>query len=138
MALNVQGMTLAIGDGASPEAFTTISGVSNLAGPTGGRELIDVTAINSTGKEYLVGLVDYGDITSTLFYEPANTQHALLWTAFIAAGQTTTNFRITFTDSPATTYTFAALVQGFPHDFAADAAVSVNLTLKISGAITKA
>ena len=138
MALSVQGTTLAIGDGASPEVFTTISGVANMTGPTGGRELLEITAINSTGREYLVGFPDYGELSFTLFYTPANTQHAALFTAFQLSGQTATNFRITFTDSPATTYTFAALVQGFPHNFQNNAAVEVNCVLKLTGSITKA
>lgn len=136
-AISAQGTLLKIGNGASPEVFTTISGVGNLAGPTGSRELIDVTALDSTGREYLVGIPDYGDITFTLFYAPSNTQHAALFTAFQLAGQTATNFTITFTDSPATVYTFAALVQGFPHNFSTNAAVEVNLSLKLTGAIAK-
>lgn len=134
-AIAAQGTLLKIGSG-SPETFTTITGVSNLAGPTGSRELIEVTGLDSTGREYLVGLPDYGDITFTLFYAPKNTQHAALFTAFQLAGQTATNFTITFTDSPATIYSFAALVQGFPHNFATNSAVEVNLTLKLTGAMS--
>jgi hypothetical protein len=136
-AISAQGTLLKIGNGGSPETFATITGIGNLAGPTGQRELIDVTGLDSTGREYLVGIPDYGDITCTLFYAPLNTQHAALFTAFQLAGQTATNFTLTFTDSPATVYSFAALVQGFPHNFNTNAAVEVNLTLKLTGAIVK-
>ena len=134
-AISAQGTLLKIDSGASPQAFSTITGVSNLSGPTAQRNLINVTGLDSTGYEYLVGLPDFGDITFTLFYAPHNTEHALLWTAFNLAGQTATAFTLTFTDSPATVYHFNALVQGFPHNFAVDAAVEVNLTLKLTGAI---
>lgn len=136
-AIAAQGTLLKISNGGSPETFTTIKGVSNLAGPTGSRELIDVTGLDSTGREFLVGIPDYGDITFTLFYAPQDTQHAALFTAFQAAGQTATNFTITFTDSPATIYSFAALVQGFPHNFSTNSAVEVNLTLKLTGSVVK-
>lgn len=134
-ALSTQGVLLKIGSG-SPETFTTIKGVSNISGPTGSRELIDVTALDSSGREYLVGLPDYGDLSFTLFYAPQDTQHALLFAAFQAAGQTATNFTLTFTDSPATVYSFAALVQGFPMNFQGNSAVEVNVTLKLTGAVS--
>ena len=132
-----QGTLLKIDSGASPQVFSTITGVTNLSGPTGSRELIDVTGLDSAAREYLVGMPDYGDISFTLFYAPQNAVHALLFTAFQLSSQTATAFTLTFTDSPATVYSFNALVQGFPHNFQTNAAVEVNVTLKLTGAVTK-
>ena len=135
-ALSSQGMTIGIGDGASPEVFTTISEVNTIDGPGGQANEIDVTDLSSTGKEFKLGLQDEGDITLDINYIPGNTQHALLRTR--RASGAIGNFRITFTDSPATTWTFAALVKGFSVSNAVDGVTTASVTLRVSGSITEA
>ena len=133
-ALDSQGMTLASGDGASPEVFTSITELSNIDGPGGQATEIDVTDLLSTAKEYRQGLKDEGDVTCDLNYIPQNTQHALLQTD--RSNQTLRNYRITFTDSPATTWTFLGFVKGLSISNGVDNVTKGSLTLRVAGDIT--
>lgn len=135
-ALSSQGMTLGVGDAASPEVFSAISEISNIDGPGGQANEIDVTDLDSTAKEFILGLQDEGDITIDINYIPGNTRHAAL-RADRSAG-TQRNYRISFTDSPVTTWTFAALVKGFSISNGVDGKTTASVTLRVSGAITEA
>lgn len=135
-ALLSQGMTIAAGDGASPEVFTTIPEVNSIDGPGGQANEIDVTDLSSTGREKLLGIQDEGDITVEINYLPGNTTHAQL-RSDKAAG-TKRNYRITFTDSPATTWTFEALVKGFAVSNSVDEVNRTSVILAVSGSITEA
>jgi len=135
-ALVSQGMTIAIGDGASPEVFTTITDVTDIAGPDGSASEIDTTDLSSTAREYRLGLTDNGNVTLTVNFKPQDTQHALLRTKSISGAET--NFRITFTDSPATTWTFAAFVKGVPISNSVDGVTTASITLRVTGAVTEA
>lgn len=136
-ALTSQGMTIGIGDGASPtEAFTTIAEVKSIDGPGGQTAEIDVTDLNSTAKEFVLGLQDEGDITLDMNYIPSNAQHAALRT--LRGNGNENNFRITFTDSPNTTWTFGARVKGFTINNSVDSVTGLSVTLRVTGAITEA
>jgi len=135
-ALVSQGMTIGIGDGASPEVYTTIADVISISGPGGSSAVIDTTDLSSTAKEKRMGLPDEGQVTLEINYIPANVQHALLRST--RAAQTLVNFRITFTDSPMTTWTFAANVLGFSISNAVDAVTTASVTLEVTGSITEA
>ena len=136
-ALDSQGLTIARQDPtASPEnSYQTISEVSNVSGPGGQANEIDVTDLSSTAKEFRMGLQDEGTITLDINYIPANTQHAGLRTD--RANQTLRSFRITFTDSPNTTWTFSAYVLGFEVSNAVDDVTKASVTLRVSGSITE-
>lgn len=135
-ALSSQGMTIGIGNGASPEVFTTIAEVKSIDGPGGQANEIDVTDLSSTAKEYVLGLQDEGDITLDINYLPANTQHAAIRT--LRGNGNVNNFRISFTDSPVTTWTFAARVKGFSISNAVDGITGASVTLRVTGSITEA
>lgn len=128
-------MTIGIGDGASPEVYTSISEITNISGPGGGASEIDTTDLNSTAKEFRLGLVDNGSINLSLNFIPANTQHALLRTRSISGA--VNNFRMTFTDSPATLWTFAAFVQELSVENGVDGVTTGSVTLRVSGTITE-
>ena len=135
-ALEAQGMQIKIGDAASPEVFTAISEVKTFSGPGGSATVIDVTDLASSAKEKRLGLPDEGQLSFTINYIPTNTQHDLLRTNRDA--RTLTNFKLVFTDdSPATTWSFSAYVQGFSVSGAVDGVVEANITLEITGAITE-
>jgi len=135
-ALTSQGMTIAVGNGASPEVFTTIAEVKSIDGPGGQSNEIDVTDLSSTAKEYVLGLQDEGDITLDMNYIPSNVQHAQLRSDRAAGTQR--NYRISFTDSPVTTWTFAARVKGFSISNAVDNVTGLSVVLRVSGSITEA
>ena len=135
-ALEAQGMLIKIGNGASPQVFTTISEIKTFSGPTGSAAVIDVTDLSSTAKEKRMGLADEGQLSFTINYIPDNTQHTLLRTQ--RASREETDFKMVFTDdSPSTTWSFSAFVTGFAVSGAVDNVVEANVTLEITGSITQ-
>lgn len=137
-ALASQGMTLKVGDGASPELYTTISDLSDISGPDGSAGEIEVTDLSSTVKEYKRGLTDNGSVAGTLMFIPANTQHAQLRADFVSATEVARSYRITFTDSPQTTWTFSGYVASLPISNSLDGVTTASLSIRIKGTITEA
>ena len=134
-ALDSQGMTIKRGDGASPEVFTTIPEVTEIGGPGGQAAEIDVTDLSSTAKEFRMGLQDEGQITLQMAWIPTNTVHSGLRTD--RTNQTLRNFQINFTDSPSTTWAFAAFVLGLELTNSVDEVTRATVTLRVSGAVTQ-
>ena len=98
------GTLIKIGDGASPEEFTTIPNVtSDISGPTIGQDFADFTHMESTGgfRERKATFKTGGQVTFTCTYENGNTQHEALVTAALANPATLTNFTITYPDTSA-------------------------------------
>jgi len=134
MALKSQGITLARGDGGNPETFTAIAEITDFTGPGGQANEIDVTHLTSTGKEFLMGLKDEGTFTFNGNLVPSDAAQTGLRTD--RDNQTKRNFKLTLTDNPATVLTFAAFVQGFSISAGVDDKINLDVTLRISGAVT--
>jgi hypothetical protein len=97
---------------------------------------IDVTDLDSTGKEFFPGLADNGDLTLEINYLPSDAGQAAIRTAFESS--LIKDFKVT---SPqGTTYTFEALVKNFPTipKASVDGVQSGSISFKISGSVTKA
>ena len=135
-AMVTEGITIQRGDGASPEVFTTIGELTDFDGPSGQAAVIDATHFQSTGKEKVIGLPDEGQFTVSGNYVQANAAQAGLITDRNA--RTLRNFKITFTDSPATVWTFAAYVLNFSVSGAVDDKIPFSVTLEISGLVAVA
>lgn len=135
-ALESQGMKIQIGDGATPtEAFTDIPEVKTFNGPNGSASIIDATDLSSTAKEKRMGLQDHGQLQFTVNFLPSNTNHALLMTA--KSDRQARNFKLIFTDTPSTTWSFAAFVTSVAISGGVDGIVEGNVTLEITGDITE-
>jgi hypothetical protein len=140
-ALDSQGVTLEI---TSNSPILAIPEISNIQGPGGQANEIDVTDLNSTAKEFRMGLQDEGSITLDIMYIPGNAAHAALRAA--RAAQALTTFRLTFTDADATTspvttnttWTFTAFVLGFEISNSVDDVTKASVTLRVSGAVVEA
>lgn len=132
-----KGTTLQMSNGDSPETWVTINMVTGIPGLRGGSAPdIDVTNLASTAKEYAAGIPDTQDISIPIIYDPDDTGHVALETAF--ADQAARTFKVTLTNSPPTVFTFSAVVKEFGLDANIDDVWRGTLTLKRSGAVTKA
>jgi hypothetical protein len=138
-ALDSQGMILQIqdptGSPESPFTFTAIPEIVDISGPGGQANEIDVTDLSSTSKEFRMGLQDEGQITLQMMFIPGNTIHAQLRTD--KANQTLRPFKLLFTDSPQTTWSFSAYVLGLEISNAVDEVTRATCTLRVSGSITE-
>lgn len=135
-ALKSQGAVLKIGDGGDPtEVFTAIGQVSAVSGLGGGSPTeIDVTSLASTGKEFLMGLKDEGEVSITLNLDTGDTQQTLLRTSRDA--NTLKNFELDLTDSGTTTISFSAYVKTFAIGVAVDDKITLEVALRLTGAAT--
>lgn len=132
-AIKAQGTVLAVSAAGSPPSFATIPEIRTIGGPDGSANLIDVTDLSSTGKEYLLGLKDEGAFNLGMMYIPGNAVHATLRSGFSLG--TTLQFRLTFQDTTTTVWEFTGLVQNFQLSAGVDGVLEAQVTIKVSGSI---
>jgi hypothetical protein len=129
------GTTFARGDGASPEVFTAINQVTDVGTVGSDRGLIDVTNLSSTAREYKKAIKDGQELTLTINYDPDDTGHSGLRTDNDA--EVSRNYRVTFSDSPAQTVTFAGLVTNWSvGNIVIDNVLTLSVTVKPTGDLT--
>lgn len=133
-AFSAQGTLVKRGNGATVEVFTNIPEIKTIGGPTGASDLLEATNLDSTAKEYVVGLADSGEIRLGVNWDPTSVVHDNLFTDW--QNRTKRNFRMVFSDTGAAQLDFAAYVQNYEISGGANAIVEANITLKITGAIT--
>lgn len=135
-ALTTQGVELQLGDAGSPGNFVAIGEITDFSGPSGSKNVLDVTSLDSTGgyKEKAWGLKDWAQLTANIFYVPQDTQHTQIFDDFTT--DTYRYFQIVLTDSPATTYQFRGFVTALQLTVAVDNLVRGSVTIEITGAIT--
>ncbi len=120
---------------ASPQAFTTIPQVTSIGVVGQDRSLIDVTNLSSTAREYKKAIKDGVEIPLVMQYDPDHAEHTALRTSNDA--ETASTYRITLTDSPAQTITFAALViRWVVTQIEIDNVLQLEATLKPTGDLT--
>ncbi len=134
-AIEAQGTTLKIGDGASPEVFTAIPEIKSFSGPGGSASVIDSTDLASEAKEKLMGLHDEGQLTFEINYIMTNPEHQQLRTD--RRNRTKRNFQLVFNDDSSTTWDFSAYVPGFSVSGGVDELINGSVTLEITGAISE-
>ena len=134
-ALDSQGVVISYKSVDSPITYVAIPEVSNIQGPGGQANEIDVTDLDSTAKEFRMGLQDEGSITLDIMYIPGNAAHAALRAA--RAAQALTGFQIAFTDSPITYWQFNGFVLGFEISNSVDDVTKASVTIRVSGAVTE-
>jgi hypothetical protein len=122
------GSALKLGNGASPEVFTTIAEILR-CGPIGSvTPEVDVTNLDSTAKEYIGGLPDGASVEFEGNWTKATQQ-----TALRDAVGTTKNFVMEWADSPASSASFAMVVLGFSMG---ETTPESQLTFTVQGRIT--
>lgn len=139
MAISGFGTLLKIGDGDTPEVFTTVAEVTSISGPSFAMGTQDVTSHSSTGayREFQATLLDAGEVSFDIWFDPNNTTHnATAGLLKDYADRKLRNFKLEFPTTPAKTAAFAAFVTGFEAGFPIDGAMTASVTLKISGGVT--
>jgi len=130
-----QGTLIKLGDGGSPENFTTVAEVSDIQ-PAFKGATIDVTNHDSTGgwEEFIAGLLS-GTIKITINFIPTSTTQG--YTSGILKdmyNRTKRNYKLVFPDGGSTTWAFTVIVT----DYSPKAPVKDRLTADISMQITGA
>jgi hypothetical protein len=124
---------LGLGDGNSPEVFTTIANVSSISGLALGANVVDVTS-HSTGRPWrqkITTLLDAGDLSFDLFFVPGDTGHQELLAIFTEKNGTTNGLRtyqITFPEADAPMWQFQAYISKFNMSASVDGVLKAALT----------
>jgi len=129
------GTLLKVGDGASPEVFTTVYEVTNIGDFGQENDLVEVTHMQSTAKEYIYGLADGVEFPVTVNYNPTNATHVTMLAA--QSAKTTKNMKLTLPSGGGSlTFSFSALIKGWRLPLGPNTPGQMTFNLKLSGAIT--
>jgi hypothetical protein len=134
-ALLGQGIALKMGNGASPQAFSTISQINDISGFGLERALEDVTHYQSTAHEFIGKMPDPKQFTAKANYLPNDTTQLAVQAAALAGA--VKDFQL-FLPAPYSSnkYNFSAVVLGWSIAPPVDAKQEITFTFKISGTIT--
>lgn len=138
LALTSGGATIDItSDGSGfVTALTDIAQISSLSGPNLQAETIDVTTHDSVSaiREFVSGLIDPGEFTVGLVFDPILATHIGLWNDLVArtAGM---SFALHFPTLLNVSWGFEGQITGFgPIEAQPDGAITTTATIKVSGA----
>lgn len=109
--------------------------VSDISGPSGQKSEIDVTNLNSAGKEYLMSLPDFGELSFNLFYDGTDVAQNALYADWVSTATPKRKFVIKVADT--TQYVIGeGYVKNFQWSMTKDDAVKAACSIRISGACT--
>jgi len=140
MGFSSKGTALQIGDGASPEVFTTVAELTKVDPPKFGTGTVETTSHDSTAKEYVSdGIQDHGETAIEGNWLPNHATHGS--TAGLlkkAKDGALSNWRIVVTPGSGSTFTTtgAAFCTFEPKAGAPTDKLSFSGSLKWSGAVT--
>lgn len=134
------GSTLQLGDGATPEVFTSIAEITSLTPPQMSRDDIDVTSHSSSDgyREFIGGLRDGGEVSLEANWLPTNSTHdastGLLETF---NDNVTHNWKIVLPSTLAT-ISFSGFITAFEPELPLEEQGKLSVTIKVSGKPTVA
>tara|TARA_R110002153_G_scaffold177237_1_gene330439 strand:+ start:239 stop:661 length:423 start_codon:yes stop_codon:yes gene_type:complete len=125
----------------SGSTYTALGEITDLAPPSVSKDVIETTNHGSSGvKTYIGGLVDYGEVSITVNYDPDGTAHNairdLAKTANDGAG--TNLYKIDYSDAGTSSETFAGIVMSFEQEAPMDGQLSATFGIKVTGTVTYA
>jgi hypothetical protein len=125
---------LKVGDGGGSEVFAAIAEVKGVRGPSLSGGVVDVTSFDSAGvREFVATLRDAGTLSFTANYIPngSGTGHQSLITDLYNG--TKRNFRLEFQFSPTVILAFSGIITGAEIGAELEQAVSLSITIKVTG-----
>ncbi len=126
-------------DSPASGTYTTVAQVKSISGPTLESEEVDVTNHDSSGsfREFIGGLIDGGEITGELVFDPNDATHDGATGLFAdLQARTVREWRIRIPTTPTVDIIFDGFVKAFPMSFPFDAAITANFTIRVTGAPT--
>lgn len=139
LAISAFGTLVKIGDGGSPENFTTVAELAKIDGPNMQANTIDVTVHNSGSpwRRFISGLIDGGELKLTINFVPQNATHnysAGLLSDFVNRAKR--NFQLVFPEG--TTWLLPTIITSFQTTSDPAGALTASVALKINGTPTLA
>lgn len=131
---NTTGLAYTSGGTATPQTFTNISNIKSFNGFGGMADEIDVTNLDSTAKEFRLGLQDFGTFSVELHVDYADAGQNALRAAQASGAQK--NFKLNFPNAKVAS--FAGFVKGTPVSGGINDVLAGSAEIRISGAVTVA
>lgn len=118
----------------SSGVYDAIAEVTNISGPSMSRDTIDVTNLDSTDgyREFITGFRDGGEMVLTMNFTVNGYEQ--LHNDF--ESDTVVNYQLVLPDAGEYTLGFAGLVTAMPLTVPTDAQITMDVTIKITGAVT--
>lgn len=132
-------MTKRVGYGSVLIVATTTGGevnvaqIRNISGPGVSGNDIDTTTMDSSSnyRTFTAGLLDPGEISFTLVYDPTAASHTRL--ARYMGSKYLATWKVAETSSAGTLTTFSGYVKGMSREIPMDDVITCDLTVKLSG-----
>jgi len=113
--------------------WTKVGGLKDFSGLGGGTgSVIDISDLDSSAKEKMLGIVDEGQVSLSFNYDPTDTGQLAMEAARAAAALK--SLRIT---TGTVTRTFSGYVMSFEVGGSVDQTISLSVNFEISGSIVK-
>lgn len=132
-AIKAAGAVLAVGDGATPETYTTIGELKNWDGPNIATDKIETTDLSETCESSIPGINRPGEMSFDCNFKVGDSGQALVRTRCEA--RTSHNFKITFID--ATYRIFAGFISAMSEGGEIGGVVATKFTITITGMPTR-
>jgi predicted secreted protein len=112
---------------------TTVALVSDINGPGMKGDTIDVTNHDNPDnyKQFIVGLKEGGDVKAKIYFDPAETTHTDLISAFEA--RSLDSWAIVPPVAGVTGWTFTGVLTQFDSKFKVNGPMEADITIKVSG-----
>lgn len=114
--------------------WAEVAEVNSINGPTATRDTIETTHLRSAGnyRQFIASWKDGGEMTFQCNF--TRDTYEELKADF--ESDNLNDWQLVISDAAATTFSFEALLTGLPIDVPFDDKITVDVTLKISGAVT--
>lgn len=133
-ARSSHGTLLKVGDGGSPEAFTTIAEVLDISGPGTTLNTEDATNHDSGGwREPIPTILEGGEVTFELNYYKSASQTSMRTDM---TNRTKRNFQMVLPLTVPETLSFAGYVTNFEYSAPVEGILRASCTIMVTGPIT--
>lgn len=112
--------------------FTALAEVFSVTFPAGEADEIDVTSYDSTTREFIQGLKDYGSAELSLNWVPGGTTSTRLY-ELLASGEVVEH-KITVNEMA---YTFSGFVKTIAPEIPVDDRLTASVTVRVSGEVVE-
>lgn len=137
--LTSTGTVIKIGNGADPEVFTAIGQIKDISGPSFELGTEDASHHGSTWREYVPTLLDAGEVSFEIAFDPADSTHysttaGSLWHSM--QNRIKRNFQLILPDPGAFQIDFSGYVTSFELSEPVEGLLTAQITIKLSGSVT--
>lgn len=113
-----------------------VGSISDIKGPSASKKEIDVTTMDSSAMEYLLGLPDFGDVTLDMIYEGADVAQNALYADSILATSPQRRCVIKLTDSASHAIMFKGYAKPFSWSMTKEDAIKLSGSIRVTGQAT--